>query len=125
MDWSSWLSDPQVVMSGVYGVFLGLLFPATYAWWRRRKERQGEMYAMHSEMRRASECIGALCGQDIFAPLYRLPLTMYTIALPKLIGEGNLDQNEIGALLEYMARAEELNRGLERAGQAHAALPQG
>jgi|SRR5688572_24729183 len=115
--------DAPIVMSGIGGVVVGLLFPIVHAWWRRRKERRGELFAMHVEMRRALECMQSLLSDEIKAPLYRLPLSMYTIALPKLIGEGNLGINEIGALLEYGMSTEELNRGLDRAGQAHAAGP--
>lgn len=125
MEPTTWLLDPQIVMSGIGGVLIGFLIPAIHGWWRRHQERQGELYAMHCEMRRAFDCIAALRSQPIQAPLYRLPLTIHTIALPKLIGEGNLDINQIGALLEYLARADELNRGLDRAGQAHAAGPGG
>ena len=49
--------------------------------------------------------------------MYRLPLTMFERGLPKLIGEGLLTTNEISGLVEYIMRAEELNRGLDRGGE--------
>jgi hypothetical protein len=56
----------------------------------------------------------------VMAPLYHLPLTMFERALQKLIGEKLLDENEIAALVEYVMRAEELNRGLDLATSAEA-----
>jgi len=121
MEEFGWLSDPQIVMSGIGGVFFGLLFPVMHAWWRRRKERLGELHALNAELCLAAERMTALPIAGITAPLYHLPLTMFGLAAPRLIGEGHLNQMEITALVEYMARAEELNRGLERARAAHAA----
>jgi hypothetical protein len=51
----------------------------------------------------------------VSAPAYRLPLSTFERALPKLIGEKKLSANEISLLVEYMSCAEELNRGLDRA----------
>jgi hypothetical protein len=63
----------------------------------------------------------ALKRDNIPAPLYRLPIAMFSRAVPKLVGEGSLTFNEVGILVEYVNRIEELNRGLDRAGEAHAA----
>lgn len=52
------------------------------------------------------------------APLYRFPIGNFHRALPKLIADGRLDRNEIDTLVNYEDRVEELNRGLERAGDA-------
>lgn len=52
---------------------------------------------------------------NVRAALYHLPLTMFERALPKLIGEGKLTDNEISGLIEYVMRAQELNRGLDLA----------
>jgi hypothetical protein len=43
------------------------------------------------------------------------------VLLPKLIGEGRLKIAELSGLVEYAMRIEELNRGLQRAGEAAAA----
>lgn len=109
--------------SGFVGVIVGSFIPIGTAWWARRKELRGELDAMQAELRRAHLCMSALRNDEprILAPLYRLPLTMFGIALPKIIGDGRLTLNETGALLEFVMRAEELNRGLDRAGEAHAA----
>jgi hypothetical protein len=65
--------------------------------------------------------LAALKRDNVAAPLYRLPIAMFSRAVPKLVGEGLLSIDEVGALVEYVNRVEELNRGLDRAGAAHAA----
>jgi hypothetical protein len=57
------------------------------------------------------------------APLYRMPLRMFELSLPKLIGEGLLADKHVSALVEYVWRVEELNRGLDNAAGAAAAGP--
>jgi hypothetical protein len=42
-------------------------------------------------------------------------------AVPKLVGDGLLSMDETGAPVEFINRSEEINRGLDRAGDAHAA----
>lgn len=68
----------------------------------------------------AEENMRALLTDHVAAPLYHLPLALFQRAVPKLIGEGLLETDEVHAILEYMMRIEELNRGLERARSAAA-----
>jgi hypothetical protein len=64
-------------------------------------------------------------GAEILAPLYEFPISITVRSLPKLIGDGLLVRDEINILVLYQDRVEELNRGLSRALQAHAAEPAG
>lgn len=114
--WTDW-------WAGAAGVVVGSFIPIGLAWWSRRTERLGELDGMVADLYQGERCMQALRNEDppVFAPLYRLPLRMFDHALPKLIGEGLLTQNEVSSLLEYVMRAEELNRGLDRAGEAHVA----
>lgn len=111
--------------SGVGGALLGALIgsfiPLGWSWWQRRSERHGEIQAMHVEFRRALEYMEALRRDNIAAPLYRLPTSLCKQALPKLIGDDLLTLNEVGALVDYVNAADEINRGLDRSGEAHAA----
>jgi hypothetical protein len=114
--------------AGTAGVIVGSLIPIGLAWWSRRTERLGELDGMLADLYQAERCMRALRTDDPpvpaqsapTAPLLRLPLRMFDIALPKLIGEGLLSQNGVATLLEYVMRAEELNRGLDRASDARA-----
>jgi len=76
---------------------------------------------MAAELLRVRVQLDALLKANIAAPLYRLPISMTAHTLPKLIGDGVLDDNEVYTLIEWVNRIEELNRGLDRAGAAHAA----
>jgi len=106
--------------SGFLGVVVGCFIPIGISRWARRTERLGELAAMRAEMFQAHLCMNAIRGTDLIvaAPLYRLPQLIFKVALPKLIGEGKLTQTEVRALLEYVMRIDELNRGLDRAGDA-------
>ncbi len=90
------------------------------SWRARNVERRGDLTAMQVELYHAYRNMNALLTQDIAAPLYRMPLTFFEQALPKLIGEGRLTADEISGLVEYVMRAEELNRGLDGAAAAGA-----
>jgi hypothetical protein len=106
--------------SALIGALVGSAVPLFSAWNSRRVERRGEISAMQVEMYHANLAMQALISEDDQAPTFRIPLTMFELALPKLIGEGRLTDSETSALVEYVARMEELNRGLDRAGQAAA-----
>jgi hypothetical protein len=99
------------------GALIGSCIPLLWGWWTRRIERKGELVAMQVKMYHARRAMIALPSTRplVLAPLYHLALTMFERALPKLMGEGKLSENELSALVEYVMRAEELNRGLELA----------
>jgi hypothetical protein len=100
------------------GAFIGSYIPLRWARSQRRTERLGELLGMRSEMQQAQVCIEALLNDGVPAPLYHLPLSVFRVALPKLIGDGLLRPFEVSALVEYLNGADELNRGLDRAGEA-------
>jgi hypothetical protein len=106
---------------GAAGVLIGSCIPLGWSWWRRRIERRGEIEAMIAEHHLAHISLKALITAGIGAPLYRLPISLTALTLPKLIGDRILDVLDVSALVEYVNRVEEINRGLERAGDAHAA----
>jgi hypothetical protein len=105
--------------SGAAGVILGSCIPLYWLGRARRIERAGELVAVRAELAHAHEYMTALRtpvkGQVVISPLYRLPTSISDRAVPKLIGEGLLKPAEISALIDYMVRIEELNRGLDRA----------
>jgi hypothetical protein len=111
--------------SGTAGVLVGVVvagaIPLWREWWRRRIERRGELTATWAELYLAKRAFDALANDGVQAPLYRLSIALFERSLPKLIGEGSLRSGEIGVLVEYINRATEVNRGLDRAGAAHAA----
>jgi hypothetical protein len=73
---------------------------------------------MQVELQQAHIAISNLFLDAVAAPLYRLPLAISKQALPKLIGDAILDEDEVSVLVEYINSVEELNRGLEHAAEA-------
>lgn len=118
---NSWEGWAGAVIAALLGALIGSCVPLAWASWRRRIERRGEVTGMLSELLRVRVQLHALLHDNVAAPLYRLPVAMTAHVLPKLIGDGVLSDNEVYALIEWVNRIEELNRGLERAGAAHAA----
>ena len=80
---------------------------------------------MCADVYHARKRMETLTEQKIQAPLYRIPDSTLSGGLPKLIGDGRLRKNEIAVLLEFANKIAEINRGLDRAGAAHAAQPGG
>src|SRR5437879_1289219 len=111
VDW--WTGAAGAVIGGLLGAFAGSSVPLVWAWRARRVERAGEIVAMRDELQHARTAMTALRTQRIVAPLYLLQLHTFERGLPKLIGEGELKDAEISALVEYEMRAQELNRGLD------------
>lgn len=119
MDHAMWWDGVAGALIGaVLGSLIGSGIPLLSARRSRRTERRGEISAIQVELYHARMSMQALLTENIAAPLYRLPLDTFERALPKLIGEGALSGDETAVLIEYVMRIEELNRGLERAGQA-------
>jgi hypothetical protein len=113
------------LVSALLGAGIGSSVPI---WWSsrlRRIERLGEITAMISEASSAGSRMRTLIRGPVKAPLYRLPSAISKHALPKLIGDGKLTDAEIDLLVEFSNKVDEINRGLERAGAAHAANPEG
>lgn len=103
---------------GVFGALLGACVPIGWSHYRRAVERRGELAAILVEFRRCEECFSAYLKDGVGAPLYRIPHSALSIALPKLVGDGSLDIDETGILVRYLSVVEEINRGLERCGAA-------
>ncbi len=101
---------------GVVSFVLGLIVPLVSARYLRRVERRGEVIAMLVEMTETRARLITYTTQNIMAPLYRLPTSILKIALPKLIGAGPLTNREIDTLIQYFNKVDEINRGLDRAG---------
>jgi hypothetical protein len=115
IDW--WAGTAGVLI----GTILGSAIPLWHEWNARRLERRGDIASIQTELMLCQRMLNALMTEGIAAPLYRVPTSATARALPKLIAEGEFTLNEQAALIEYLNRVEELNRGLERAGAAHAA----
>jgi|SRR5450631_1005101 hypothetical protein len=102
----------------VIGAIIGALIPYVMTRLSRADERSGEVVGMLAELERANAWAAVSAVEAPEMPKYRLPLSTFGSALPKLIGEMQFSQAEVNALLEYTMLAEEFNRDLERLGTA-------
>jgi hypothetical protein len=114
-----WEGAGGVLLGAVIGVIVGSFIPLLWSRWTRATERRGELNAMAAELYHARLAMNALSKTRplVLAPPYHLPLSTFERALPKLVGEGSLTGTEVAALVEYVVRAEELNRGFDLATQ--------
>jgi hypothetical protein len=119
-DW--WSGTAGAVVGAIVGAIIGSCVPLAWTFAQRRRERHGEIDAMHIELLSTRDALVELRKRGILAPLYHLPVAICQQALPKLIGDGVLSFNEVGALVQYVNSVEELNRGLERARDAASTL---
>jgi hypothetical protein len=118
-DWfSGWVG---ALIGGLIGAVVGSSIPLGWSAWQRSRERKGEVLAMQVELRVAHLHITTLLEDEGGTPLFRLPLSMFHRALPKLIGDRKLRLNDIGLLVEYVNRVEELNRRLDYSASMNAA----
>jgi hypothetical protein len=85
-----WEGGAGAILGALLGALIGSIIPLAWAWNARRIERKGEITAMQVEMYHARLAMNALRKDQIQAPLYHLPLTMFERGLPKLIGEDKL-----------------------------------
>jgi hypothetical protein len=120
IDW--WTGTAGVLVGAVIGSLIGSAIPLWWAQRLRRIERRGEIDAMLAEAFRVSLNLRELIGTTHLQPMprFRLPIGLTEQALPKLVGDQVLDPNELYALVEYVNRIDELNKGLDRAEDAAA-----
>jgi hypothetical protein len=113
-----WEGAGGALLAALLGALIGSCVPLYVTWRARWIEREGELVAMRDEMGLARWAAEELINnRQTTIPGYHPPLTMIERALPKLIGDGLLTDEEIRGLVEYVARADGLNRGLDRVGQ--------
>jgi hypothetical protein len=103
---------------GALGVVVGAAIPICWSLFSRWKERGGEIRAMHAEFHLAHIYLRAYLGDGVAAPLYRIPVSMTKQALPKMVGDGLLSLDDVGAFVEYVNVVDEINRGLDLAADA-------
>jgi hypothetical protein len=111
-------------MSEVLIAFGGVAFGFLLGEGRRllvsRRENMARLRSLRAEIVQCQHLIELFMVGGVMAPLYRLPSWAASNAFPRLIGDGVLQAQASETLLRYLSTIEEINRGLERAGDAHA-----
>jgi hypothetical protein len=103
---------------GAIGVLFGFILSLAHEWWQRRRKQSAAWAAIAAECDYCRQLAERYIQSELLAPLYRLPTTAHSNALPVLLGDGALDRKEVAALIQFVAEVEELNRGLDRCASA-------
>ena len=114
---SSWLSVVKDNIGVVVGFFLGLV----PGWLGRLRTLRGHWGALAAETEMCERLTEAYLKDKVPAPLYRLPEAAFSASFPALLAEGVMNRLEARQLTEFRAAIQEVNRGLDRAGEAQAA----
>lgn len=86
-------------------------------WWRTRAHKKA-ICAEVEICREYAETWRSNNGKHYMAPLYRLPVSTYSTALPELLSLGVLDGAQAKALIDFFNHVETMNRGLDRSDAA-------
>lgn len=111
----TFLADLRDVWVLVLGFLLGLV----PTWWASKRKTRTHWAALRAEIEFCSGRATIYMKDEVQAPLYRLPMKAYTASLPVLLGEGEVTESDVSALLEFYGQVEDINRGLDDAAEAH------
>lgn len=103
---------------GAIGVVLGFILSALRDWWQRKRRHAAFWAALSAESEYCGQLAEKYLDDEIRAPLYRLPTTAHSSALPVLLADAALVKSEVTALIEFVAEVEAFNRGLDRSADA-------
>ncbi len=104
--------------TGIIGVFLGFLLAKASEWYKRRQSRKAHWNILAAEVSICAARARNYINRSASAPLYRLPTTAFGISFPVLVGYADVSPSEFKSLIEYYSWCEDINRGLDRAGDA-------
>jgi len=96
-------------------VLLGFFLAMLALWFDRKRRLKGHFYALRAELDLVKEKAEIFLKDEIGSPLYRMPLRVYEVAVPILLTENALSEDETIALARFYSQAEDINRGLDNA----------
>lgn len=111
----TFLADLRDVLLLVLGFVLGLI----PTWWSSKRKTRTHWAALRAEIAFCSARALIYMKDEVQAPLYRLPTQAYSASLPVLLGEGEVTESDMSALLDFYCQVEDVNRGLDDAAEAH------
>ncbi len=100
-----------VILGVVLGFFLAFFPP----WYDRKRRLKGHFQALRAELDLVKEKVEIFLKDKIGSPLYRMPLRVYEVAVPILLTEKALSEEEVTSLARFYSQAEDINRGLDNA----------
>lgn len=110
---------------GLAGVIIGAVITQGSTAWQKRKRHFAYWSALRAEVDICRNHASNYKKDQKAAPLYRLPVTAYKKGFPALLGDGAVSHSEAKTMLDFYNMVEQMNRGLERAGEMHLKLQDG
>lgn len=111
----AFLADQRDMFLLLLGFILGL----GPTWWASRRKAIAHWEALRAEMTYCRSSAQVYFRAGIPSPLYRLPTKAYEAALPALLADGEVMEQEVTALLLFYSQIETINRGLDDASEAY------
>lgn len=108
-------ADMSNALLALLGVFVGFVLSSGHRWIERALKLTTHWQAIRAEMTLCEEKAKALLTAGVLAPLYRFPVVALHTALPILLAEGDMNEEDVLALSRYTSQLEDLNRGLDYA----------
>jgi len=105
----------RILLSSVAASLVTFVLIWLKEWLTRRKKHDAFWHAINAELMSASELVGTFINDNVAAPLYRLPRSVFDTCYLQLLADGAISPDEIKALTAYFNEIETLNRGLDLA----------
>ena len=96
-------------------VLLGFVLAVLPMWFNRKRRLNGHFYALRAELKMCKEKAKVFLKDEIASPLYRMPSKVYEVAVPILLAENAMTEDETIAIIRFYSQAEDINRGLDNA----------
>ena len=113
-----WVPIAAALTGAGVGAVLGFVLSQTKDWLSRRRRRKAHWAALRAEIKYCGSQASTYLGDQVAAPLYRLPTIAYGHSLGALLSDGAVDEAEVEALITFYSEVETLNRGLDQAHDA-------
>lgn len=104
------LVGPVVSLAATF-IGAGLAYLAATFQQRKReaKLRKANAVALLAEVERCVAYANTYLQQNIMAPAYRLPVTIYAGSFPQLIADGKLSYADVQAVLDFYSQVQQVN----------------
>jgi hypothetical protein len=97
----------------LFGFLLGTMPP----WLTRKHRLKTHWCALRADIDQCKEKAETLLRDQVMSPLYRLPLIAFKVSFPVLLADGAVNENEVRTIGRFFSWVEEINRGLDYAGE--------
>ncbi len=106
-------------LEAIFAVLVGFILGRVPVWLYRKRKLKAHWCAIRAEIDLCKEMANKLLADEVLSPLYRLPTVAFQTSFPLLLAEGVLTETESLALTWFSNHAQEMNRGLDFAAEAH------